>query len=372
MNILYLADPNSIHDLKWITFFFKKAQYKTFILPRPHHYIQFQRTGNQIEIKVLTPIHDFSILRFYQTLADAWRIKRIIKRNKIDLIHILYAEPNALWCLFRNYFQIPMIISCRGTDVLYTIPETIKNKTLINYIVGPAYKNAFLLADMVTGTSHSQLKSIKKFANRKNHMKLVRTGIDISQQYSSISEVNFPKEINNKSYILFPRSIKPIYNHEFCIEAIKLLPTEIKQSYLMVFVGKNSGDMHYQKKIERMMRSVPDANILLLDKQSQVTFHELIKGSSLVVMTPKSDGSPVSAIEAMYFGKPLIIGPIEYDEDLFDEKVIKLNSWSASELAEKISRTLVEGDIYIDYLLNSIALTYNMNIMDEVYNTLTC
>ncbi|MBR9998746.1 MAG: glycosyltransferase, partial [Cyclobacteriaceae bacterium] len=283
MNILYLADPNSIHDLKWISFFSNMEQYNTFILPRYHHFKFYKRSNDKIEIKILNPIHDFSILRFYQTCIDAWRIKRIIKRNKIDLIHILYAEPNALWCLFKRYFNIPMIISCRGTDVLKTIPETFKKKTLINYIVAPAYKRAFLMADMVTGTSKSQLKSIVNLTDRNNRMKLVRTGVDI-QHNTSISQVNLPEEIKNNPYILFPRFIKPIYNHEFCLEAIRLLPEEIKQSYQMVFVGKNDGDLRYQQIIEGMIREIPDANILFLGKQSQDAFHELIKRSSIVVM----------------------------------------------------------------------------------------
>ena len=164
MNILYLADPNSIHDLKWIRYFSQKKEFKTYILPRYHHNKSFRINNQSLDIEVLNYIHDFSILRFYRTLSDAYKIKKIVKRKKIDIIHIIYAEPNALWCLFRRYFSIPMIISSLGTDVLKTIPETFKKRNLINYAVALAYKMAYLTADIATGTSKSQLTSIKKIS----------------------------------------------------------------------------------------------------------------------------------------------------------------------------------------------------------------
>ena len=364
MNILYLADPNSIHDLKWISFFSVKRGFKTFILPRIDHYKYYIKKRQPIDIEILDPIHDFSILRFYRTFHDAWRIIRILRRKKIDLIHILYAEPNALWCLFKKYFRVPIIISCRGTDVLKTIPDAFREKTLINYIVAPAYKAAFLKADVVTGTSRNQLESIRRFSGRTNKMELVRTGIELPQEKYTGA---FPDELGDKPYILFPRYIKPIYNHELCLEAITLLPEKIKISHAMVFIGKNSGDLQYQNKLEKIIRGIPDAHIIFLPKQKQALFHELIKRSSLIVMTPRSDGTSVTAMEAMYYKKPLIVGPNEYDEDVFNKLVTKLADWSADELANKISFIINDRIKSIEYPMINIDLATNMNILNRIY-----
>ena len=111
-------------------------------------------------------IEDFSVVRFYRTIFSAIKLKRLIRKYKINLVHILYAEPNALWCNFRDYLGVPMIITCRGTDVLITIPEAYKKKSLVNYLVAPAYRMAFKKADWVSGTSLSQLKSIENFSHR--------------------------------------------------------------------------------------------------------------------------------------------------------------------------------------------------------------
>ncbi|MBR9997630.1 MAG: hypothetical protein KFF73_01605, partial [Cyclobacteriaceae bacterium] len=87
-------------------------------------------------------------------------------------------------------------------------------------------------------------------------------------------------------------------------------------------------------------------------------------------MTPRSDGTPVSAVEAMFYKRPLIIGPIEYDEEIFNEKVIRLGSWLAQELADKISSILGNGIKSIDYSLTAVDLTTNMKIIKEVYESL--
>lgn len=359
MRILYLADPNSIHDEKWITYFSADKLHKTYILPRLHHLKTFKGDEYVFGAIPLQPIPDFSIIRFYKTIATALKIKSIIKKEKIELIHILYAEPNALWSLFRRYFGVPIIISARGTDVLKTIPETFKKKTLINHLVAPAYKKAFLNADWITGTSKKQLVSLSALIGSTGNMSIIRTGVD-TVRLNEPSTTSSPLKDVDK-YILFPRFIRPIYNHEFCLDAIQFLPSELKRTYKMVFIGNNSGDLNYQKALERRMKEMDEVTFIFLEKQTQESLFELYKNASLVVMTPLSDGSPVSAMEALLCGKKLILGPLDYDEEIFSETAIILKQWSTSELAEKITTTVTPS--------NSLPLPPKVRqLMDRDYN----
>src|SRR5690606_32331749 len=141
MKILYLADPNSIHDIKWISYFSQKYSFRCFLLPRRSHLQRFQNSSpgtnglEQSGIELLAPIHDFSIARFHRTLSDAFAIRRIIKKEGIDIVHILYAEPNALWCWFKGFFAVSMIITTRGTDALKTIPDFFRGEGLLNRFI---------------------------------------------------------------------------------------------------------------------------------------------------------------------------------------------------------------------------------------------
>lgn len=370
MNILFLANPHSIHDEKWIKYFSENKLNNTYLLPRAGHAEKSIADPHPSGAIIVTPIVDFSLARFFKTTMTAFEIKSVIKKHKIDLIHILYAEPNALWCLFRRYFDVPMIITSRGTDVLKTIAEVFEKKRLINYIVAPVYKRAFLMADWVTGTSRNQVESVSSFSDRRNKISIIRTGVDLKRlQVGGV----LPKELaGDTAYVLFPRFIRPLYNHEFCLEAIDRLPLSIKTKYKMVFLGRNSGDALYQKILEKKMKDINNVEFVFLPEQSQDNLFELYKRSSLVVMTPHSDGSPVSAMETILCGTKLILGPLDYDDDIFSE-AIRLKQWDARELAETITNALRNPDDKPELtkeLKQSMDRNYNMKKMMEIYKKL--
>ena len=81
-------------------------------------------------------------------------------------------------------------------------------------------------------------------------------------------------------------------------------------------------------------------------------------------MTPKSDGSPVSGMEAIALNKKLILGPLEYDRDIFSEpNVFYLNSWSTIELS-----SLIESVIHKEDLTYEPSLDY----LDKIDNKKIC
>lgn len=372
INVIFIADPNSIHDAKWIEWICKDHSVRGYVLVRKKHYLQFRESESKKYVaEIIGAIDDFSIVRFYRTLNAAFRIRSMIKRYNISIIHLLYAEPNALWCNFTKYFKVETVISCRGTDVLRTIPEAFNKKSLINYLVAPLYKRAFLISDWVTGTSQAQLNSIHDFSNRRDSLSIVRTGVDISL-IKSFTGHKLPIEIT-KPYILLPRYIQPNYNHEFCIEALNLLPTKLKAMYQVILVGKDDGNLDYQKILEDKMKQVDGVNFIFLKKQSQSNIIELYKQSSLVLMTPKSDGSPVSAMEAMAIGVQVVLGPLNYDPDIFSENVMILKKWDPIELAEVIKNSLEnpQNESKLSQsTINLIDIKYNMNKIRDIYFSL--
>lgn len=370
-NILFLADPNSIHDVKWISYFHEAGYARCFVLPRDRHFATYQKSGaaKGCTFEMLNPIHDFSVRRFLRTLKEAIRIKAIIAQKRIDLIHILYAEPNALWCLFRDYFNVPMIISARGSDVLRTIPQAFHRHDPLNKLVSTIYRRAFRKADWITGTSQAQFDSISKFSTRSHGMSIVRTGIDRKKIEGDTSGY-FPLS-TSRSFILFPRYMRPVYNHTLELAAIAMLPPSIKQSHVMVFLGRNGGDEEYEREILHLMEAQPEVTFEFLERQSQESLFELYKRASVVVMTPLSDGSPVSGMEALLCGSKLILGPLHYDSDIFSQ-AIRMQTWDAAELAALITRTL--DDPHRPQLsakeIAAMDREANMTRMQEIYQSL--
>ncbi len=335
--ILFLADPSSIHDQKWILFF--EEVYQVHLIRRDRHVFN----SNFANATDHGTIADFSLRHPIRTLRSLMRIRRIVRLYKIQLIHIFYAEPNLLWAIFRKIFDIPIIVTCRGSDVLVAIQSHFVKGSLPNLLyVRSLYRRAFGSCDHIACTSLGQIATLKDLFAIEGKTSLIRTGID--EPNGVLSPEHLPQNLRETPYVLMPRVMKPLYYHELTIAAINLLPPDTKSQYKYVFIDRDSANEDYVHQIEGKMSETSGAIFEFLPRQTQGDLQVLFKHASLVVMHPKSDGTPVSAIEAMYYEIPLILGPLEYDNDLFGDWVAKLESWDAKELAGKMTALLQNDD----------------------------
>lgn len=340
MRLLVIANPNSIHDRKKLASL-TRLGWQCHLLPLGRS----TALRNEIpdEIVIHSPLPEFSIRYFFRTLKTAFAVRKLIRANKIDAVLTLYIEPSALWSIFSPLWGIPSVLFAYGTDALKGIPAHFRRQDLLNLLIQQFYRLAFRMSTQLIGTSRTQIESIERCLAPQQLSPtpvLIRTGIDIEKLESRIIRAN---QID-APYVLFPRTMAPIYNHEFCLRAISHLPNEIRRKFRFVFVNHDSPLRDYVKLIEREI-SQTDADILFLNSQSQEEMMNLYQHSSAVVMTPISDGSPVSAMESMFFDKPLILGPLPYDLDLFSPPVYILESWSTTELSSVIVRALA-GSLY--------------------------
>ncbi len=343
MNILYLADPNSIHDIKWMAYFSKSHQ--CFLIARKAHLVNWDEEKlhefhNNYNINILGHVDDFSIKKFYSNIKEAKRIKKLIDKHSINVFHILYTEPNGLWAYYRKNFNAPVVLTTRGSDILLTIQRFFKRKDPLAFLLRYFYKKSFKQADIITSTSTSQKQKIKSIFGR-DDIQIIRTGVDISKINIS-TENDFPIEFpSDKPYLFFPRNMKCLYNHEFSVDAIFLLPEKIKHQYSFVFIDKDGADKNYIEHIKKKMDADKKIDFIFLNRQPQLSVFELYKRASLVVMNSISDGSPVSAMEAMACKTPVILPPLNYDTDIFnDETVTFFGEWKPESLALCIEKLL--------------------------------
>lgn len=332
--ILYLADPNSIHDIKWMSFFSGQPDFECFCVARHHHVKSKVATSELLAEKSITfleTITDYSVTRFWKNGRQARCIKKLIERHKIDIFHIMYAEPNALWALYRKFFNLPMLLTTRGTDVLKTIPQFLESRSVLSKIVFSKYKKSFVSFDHICGTSIRQAKSVfRMFGLNESVYQIIRTGVDIVEQESLPCPLEF-------QYIFFPRAMRPIYDHELALDALSKLPERYRTKYKFVFIGKDGKDLSYIKNFKAKVSNHPcRENILFLDGLTPPQMFQYYTHASLVVMTPISDGTPVSAMEAMLCRVPLLLPDLGYDEEIF-ANVNKYISGDASDLADIMS-----------------------------------
>lgn len=345
--ILYIANGNSIHDVKWISFFSNQAETFSCYLLCDALCVLSEQTKKELaqkNIEILPQIPPFSITSPLRTYKAIRQFRRMIKGIKPDLVHVLFATPNALWL---NFTKIPSIITMRGSDILIVIPDLLRQsgvKSLYFKFLFSMFDKAFRKSKSVTGTSWTQIQEAKSLFNGVK-LELVRTGVDVSK----ISEINqpelIPDTLKDKLFVFSPRFMSPIYNIELQIDAISRLGNELLSRHIFVFIrGKQFDQDYYEKqkqKLELLKKEI-NLNYLVFDYLDQSSMWMFLKKASLCMMTPISDGTPNSALEAMSAKCPLIVSNLNYDNDLFGGTCIKLETADSFELTKTIEFALNE------------------------------
>ena len=338
MKLLFIGDPQSVHDLKWMSSVGK--YHEIHLLRRKIHQFNSNRLNEIVEHGVL---NDFSAIKPIRTLRSLFFLKQVIKRNKIDLVHILYTEPNALWAIFRKYLKIPILLTTRGSDILLAITNHFESASVQNLYVRKLYRTAFRRSSAVTCTSSSQKQRVLELFKISHEPIIIRTGMQIPES-SNFLISDLPEELHEGKFVLMPRMMRPVYNHEFTLSAIAKLPEDILLQYKFVFIDYESQAISYVELIQKKMKLIPKGRFVFLPMLEQPDLYNLYYYSNLVIMNPISDGTPVSGLEAMYFETPLILGPLDYDTDLFGNWIHKLQEWNADELASLICNCLKESN----------------------------
>jgi hypothetical protein len=110
----------------------------------------------------------------------------------------------------------------------------------------------------------------------------------------------------------------------------------------LVFVIGRNPDKQILEKVRADIESL-QVEHRFVEYLDQSELWALYRTSDITVMTPKSDGTPNSGLEAMSARSHLILGNLPYDEDLFNtDSCIKMTSDKADELARLIASCVKE------------------------------
>jgi glycosyltransferase involved in cell wall biosynthesis len=343
INILYICTPSSIHDFKWMSFFsLQNNKYKVYAIYEKQSMCKTEDISvfKEYNIELLKPINTFSLKNVLGTIKSIFLLKKVIRDNKIDIVHVFVPTPYSLWL---NFIRIPSVITTRGTDVLISLPKLKEKAGLKNLLLWILFKKSFRRASVVSCTSQAQYEKISSLFKCKN-IQLVRTGVDVKT--ISSEKIRAINEIDNKKIIFSPRYINnPLYNINLQIESLEFISEYIKKDFVFVFIRKTGRMDANRIELENKLQNYSSKfkfNFIVLDHMEQEELWQYYKGACLVIMTPLSDGTPNSAMEAMAAKCPLIMPNLKYDEQLFKGSCFVLEENNPEKLAQLIEKALVE------------------------------
>lgn len=344
IRVLYIGDPNSVHDLKWISWFSQNPEYECFLISQENELKQLSNTQlktlRSLKIELEAPINSYSLWRFWENESSRKIINEVIERKRIDLVHVLFATPFALWT--RN-LPVPSVITSRGSDI-HVVLASLGKGSFLRKVHGKLllkrFQSAFENAAAITCTSQGQLDRINSIFGTMLKAEIIRTGVNVAEIDQLEPKLKLPPIFSGKKIIFLPRYIRPIYQTELQLKALLEIPENLRPQLALVLTKGNRTSGSYMERIERLLKEC-GLPYHIFDSLTQHEMWSMFKLCSLAIMTPKTDGTPNSALEAMAAKCPLILGSFQYDEDLFSEQFCnRMETDSVNELTELIIESL--------------------------------
>ncbi|MFD2206845.1 glycosyltransferase family 4 protein [Kiloniella antarctica] len=248
-------------------------------------------------------------LRWLKTIYNG------VKSVEADVYHAHYAAELTTWMAWF-VGKKPFMISCLGGDVLFDEQGTL----------GPIgrwiTKRALKKCDHVTVVSNHLGKAVEKFGVHQSKIQRVIWGVnhEIFRPLSQNKTARSLWGVTEDAQVIFsPRMLKPFYNQIMMLDALKEVVLQSPKSVL-VFATYNQ-DADYRKELEARTKELElEDHVRYAPPMNQQEMMLAYNGADLVISLSPSDGTPVSVMEAMACGTPVIMADLERYKEFFVHK----------------------------------------------------
>lgn len=333
------------HNIKWINHLVDREGVEGIVLTRPNQNPEHITSG----VSVIQKMIPFPYFNFFKRRKYISYLRAILLENKIDIIHFLWGVDD---CVLGPLLKKPFLITTRGSDVLrdlsgyYLNPKLKLNKrSASDFFKSKMHLSAYKKASVVTSTSLGQMQVLKEFCSSIRKHELIRTGVYLDE-LKCYSNDAFGSD---RKVIFSPRTMRPIYNQDIILKAFAEVVKVHQDAQLRMIDNVPGSD--WSKKTQNLAEELNLLdNINILPSLNKDEMYIEYEKASVCVMIPVTDGVPVTGLESMAIGTPVVLGEPEYDQDIFNEQTVwKLKNNSSKELKVELLKIfeLSEEEILI-------------------------
>lgn len=345
MRICYFADGRSVHTQRWMKFFAERGHEMHLLSFSPmsaDNVADFEK----INIKCHGSTGNFYLKKFWLALGDLRKLKKILKAEKIDVLHCHFLTANA-WYAALSGFHPYIITIMGGGDVVGKDwkPDTSFQAQNLTPL-------ALRRADLITSWSPLMADVVRPYCRPETPIEVIHGGIHL-ENFTPGAKPSYLLErlgIPFDAKVIFsPRLMRPLSNIDQIAEAFGLLSSKLSNAFLVIACPKHEIDMAYTEKIKQIL-----ANNDLLEKTRFVIgiphneIADYFRLADVTISIPDTDGTPMTVLESMACGTPAVIGDLpDYDKRYFeDEKtVVMVETDNPQSIAAAVSRLLNENHL---------------------------
>ena len=270
----------------------------------------------------------------YEFVQRLWRLILCLPWSvyvKLKLFDNIPVHCHGLFALFladlANISESRIIFTPQGSDIL-VLPD--KKKIIRKFLSRKLHRVAFITAD-----SNMLLKKVLEISPKinKRKLKLIQNGISLSTISDLIENEKFKK---NEIDICWIRGTNEIYQFKYFLEILKQISIQTSSRLKITIIDAFGNDF-----ISRKNLYYENIDISILPRLDSKGFLKCLQKSKIVVSIPKSDSSPRSVYEAIFFGCTLFLTDLECFDWIPNE--IKSNFLFSTSDAKKDARILTDA-----------------------------
>ncbi len=226
------------------------------------------------------------------------RMRRWLKREKIDLVHAFLLGP-ALWQrLARLGWWSPARPVFVAAERSALIARTTVQEILQRIVYGGA--------DAVTANAESVASEIRsKLGVAPERVRYLPNGIDLAEwDRSSSAACPFLLE-PGRFHIGLIGGLRPEKNHLVLLDALELVEPFVRKSWTIWFVGAETGSSHHAERVRSEVRRRGLTPFVRFERETY-EIAPLIRALDLVVLPSRYEGFPNVILEAMASRTPTV------------------------------------------------------------------
>jgi glycosyltransferase involved in cell wall biosynthesis len=358
VRICYIGDPRSVHTQRWVRWFAEREEVS--LIP----------TGadpalQDLELGTL-PAGGPPGTRLIRAVGE---VRKLVRRANPDVVHAHYINESG-WLAAASGHR-PRVVTAWGSDI-YRAPVESKLARRLN-------PWAVRRADWVTCDSEDQARRLRDWAGPGAHVSVIGWGVDRAEFNPDVDGRPMRRELgipDDARVVLSPRQWLPNSNIPTVVAAHANLPADV----WLVLKRIPRFEDGAGAQVEHAVADSPARDrIRVIGEIAADRLAPLYAAADAVVSLCATDGTPVSVLEAMAVGRPVVaFRNASVAEWLSSPGAQLLDNLDPDVVATALAEALEPGAARSETRAHNVAIVAEradraaeMGRMGEIYETLT-